>query len=78
MNYTARHPETLGAALVLLGILGYVFRSKIAKWKAPPAATRMESLATRDFLESLTKWCSILLVFFGVAVSAIQWLISRP
>ncbi len=77
MSYVVRHPENLGAGLVLLGVVGFVFRKRIAEWRAPPAESRIEAVANREMVESLVKWCSIALVFFGVLLTGIYWLLAR-
>ena len=77
MSYTARHPENLGAALVILGVVGLVFRKKIADWRMPPAQERMVAVANREFIESVTKWSAIVLIVAGVLLLVIEWLFVK-
>ena len=77
MSYTARHPEYFGAALVVLGVVCFVFRKKLADWRTGPAQERMVAIANREFIESVTKWSSIMLIVAGVLLLVIEWFLVK-
>lgn len=77
MSYTARHPETLSAGLLILGLVGVVFRKKLAEWRTPPAQESMVTNTHRQFLESITTWSSIALIAAGLLLVVFE-IAARP
>lgn len=73
MRYISSHPENLNVFLIVVGIVAYLFRSKISAWRTPYSTERMVEEANRAFIETVVKIGSGLLVVAGCLLTVAKF-----
>lgn len=73
MHYLIQHPDHLGSFLVVVGLICFATRKKIAEFRTPPAKERMVDVAGRDFTEGVVKVASVSAMGVGALLTAAKW-----
>ena len=76
MRYLVRHPENLGVFLIVLGVVCFSFRKKIAELRTPPAKERMVAVGDREMVEGTVKLASLLSIACGVLLAGLKFLFA--